>query len=58
MRVIEAADGPHPYLHVRGGLEALVTRSVYYELAELAIAEGADPVGLWSDGAFLSLEPL
>src|SRR3954454_19401984 len=34
--------GPHPYLHVRGGLEALVARSVYYELAELALAEGAE----------------
>ncbi len=57
LRVIEAEDGPHPYLHVRGGLEALIARPVYYELAELAIAEGADPVGLWSDGVFLSLAP-
>ncbi|QJU58115.1 DUF1285 domain-containing protein [Sphingomonas sp. AP4-R1] len=55
VRVIEAADGPHPYLHVRGGLEALIARPVYYELAELAIAEAADPPGLWSDGAFLPL---
>lgn len=55
LRVIETADGPHPYLHVRDGLEARLARPVYYELAELAIAEGADPPGLWSDGAFLSL---
>lgn len=45
-------DGPHPYLLVRDGLEALVTRSVYYELVEAALAEGATPPGLWSDGVF------
>ena len=51
------ADGPHPYVEVRSGLEALVARPVYYELAELALAEGADPPGLWSGGAFFALEP-
>jgi uncharacterized protein len=45
-------DGPHPYLLVRAGLEALVARSVYYELVEAALEEGARPPGLWSDGAF------
>lgn len=55
LRIVEREDGPHPYLHVRGGLEALVARPVYYELAEIAIAEGAEPLGLWSDGAFLAL---
>ena len=48
-------DGPCPFLHVRGGLEALVARPVYYELAELALAEGGDPPGLWSGGAFFPL---
>lgn len=51
------ADGPHPYLRVRGGLEALIGRSIYYELAELALDEGATPPGLWSDGAFFAFEP-
>ncbi|HEX7742926.1 MAG TPA: DUF1285 domain-containing protein, partial [Sphingobium sp.] len=41
---------------VRGGLEALVARSVYYELMNLALDEGGDPVGLWSDGAFFALD--
>lgn len=50
-------DGPHPYLHVRNGLEALVARPVYYELANLALAEGAEPAGLWSGGAFFAMEP-
>ena len=54
--------GPeHPlrglYLVVRGGLEALIARSVYYELAEIALAEGGSPPGLWSEGAFFPLEP-
>jgi len=55
LRVEEREGGPHPCLHVRGGLEALIARPVYYELAELALAEGADPPGLWSDGAFFQL---
>ena len=51
-----APEGPHPYLAVRGGLEALVARPVYYELASLALAEGAEPAGLWSDGAFFPMD--
>jgi hypothetical protein len=49
--------GPHPYVEVRGGLDALVARPVYYELAELALGEGGAPPGLWSKGAFFALEP-
>ena len=44
-----------PYLTVRAGLEAAISRPVYYELAELALEEGADPPGLWSDGSFFPL---
>lgn len=50
-------DGPRPYLHVRAGLEALIARPVYYEIAELALAGGSDPAGVWSDGAFFAIEP-
>jgi hypothetical protein len=57
LRLAGREDGPHPYLAVRGGLEALIARPVYYELATLAIDEDADPPGLWSDGAFFALEP-
>jgi hypothetical protein len=49
--------GPHPYLEVRGGLDALVVRSVYYELAEIALSEGASPPGVWSEGTFFAIEP-
>jgi len=56
LRFDVADDGtPRPYLHVRGGLDALVGRAVYYELVELALAEGATPPGLWSAGAFFAL---
>lgn len=57
LRFVEAEDGPRPYLHVRGGLEALVVRSVYYDIAERALAGDDDPAGVWSDGAFFALEP-
>lgn len=57
LRFVAGEDGPRPYLKVRGGLEALVARSVYYELAERAIdADDARP-GVWSDGAFFAIDP-
>lgn len=56
LRFEQADDGPRPYLHVRGGLEALVVRSVYYEIAERALSGADDPAGVWSDGAFFALE--
>jgi uncharacterized protein len=57
LRFEQREDGPRPYLHVRDGLEALVARSVYYEIVELALANGSAPPGIWSDGAFFPLEP-
>lgn len=53
LRFAASAEGPRPYLHVRGGMEALVGRAVYYELAELALAN--DPPGVWSGGAFFAM---
>lgn len=53
------AEEPRPYLHVRGGLEALVARPVFYELASLAIDEqqqSGGALGLWSSGAFFPME--
>lgn len=57
LRIEAREDGPRPYLHVRRGLEALVARSVFYELAQIALANGSTPPGVWSDGAFFVLEP-
>jgi hypothetical protein len=56
LRFEPRADGPHPYLRVRGGLDALVARPVYYELAELALEDDASSPGLWSDGVFFPLD--
>lgn len=55
LRLRDGVDGPHPYVEVRRGLDALIARPVYYELAELALAEGSDPPGLWSSGVFFPL---
>ncbi|SEK48573.1 hypothetical protein SAMN05216382_0497 [Sphingomonas palmae] len=57
LRIEERADGPHPYIHVRGGLEALISRAIYYELAELALAVDGKPLGIWSNGAFFPIAP-
>jgi uncharacterized protein len=47
---IEARNGLI-YLHVRSGLWARLARPVYYELAEIALADNADLPGVWSNGA-------
>lgn len=56
LRIVEADHGPSPRLLVRHGLEAELARPVYYELAELALAEGNEPPGIWSGGTFFPLE--
>ena len=57
LRLEDGAEGPHPYVEVRNGLDARLSRPVYYELAEFALAEGAEPPGVWSGGAFFPLDP-
>ncbi len=57
LRVEQREDGPRPYLQVRGGMEALIVRSVYNELAEIALSNDSDPPGVWSRGAFFPMEP-
>lgn len=49
------SGGLKPYLMVRGRLEALVTRAIYYDLVELATEGPSGVTGLWSDGAFFPL---
>jgi hypothetical protein len=61
IRVAFGADGePRPYVHVRRGLEALIARPVFYELAEMAepraTAEG-EMLGVASNGAWFTLGP-
>src|SRR5262245_20052104 len=49
---------PRPYMHVRGGLEARISRAVFYELVAMAderpTADGRE-LGVWSGGVFFSL---
>ncbi|HIG43659.1 MAG: DUF1285 domain-containing protein [bacterium] len=50
-----ATEEPSPYLHVRDNLEARLSRSVYYQLAELLQANTVEDVewlGIWSDSIF------
>jgi len=56
-RLVDTPSGPSPRIFVRHGLEAELTRALYYELAELALAGGDNPPGVWSSGAFFPLEP-
>ena len=49
------SGGLKPYLRVRGRLEALVTRALYYDLVELAVTEEGRGLGLWSAGAFFPM---
>ena len=45
-----------PLISVRRGLDASLARPVYYELADIALAEGATTPGVWSNGAFFPLD--
>lgn len=56
LRVTMTADGPRPVLIARSGLEALIARPVYYELAGYADDDGSDPPGVWSGGCFFPLD--
>lgn len=56
----EAGGGLKPYVHVRGRLEALLTRALYYDLVALAVPivrDGRETFGVWSAGALFHLEP-
>ena len=50
------SGGLKPYLLVRGRLEALVTRALYYDLVALAVMEEGRDLGLWSGGAFFPMQ--
>jgi hypothetical protein len=60
LRIAECGETgePLPYVHVRDGLEARLTRSVYYELVAQGFEEkvdGEELYGLWSSGTFFPL---
>ncbi len=59
--VTDAETGePAPYVRVRGALDALIARPVFYELVELGVEEtvdGARLYGVWSGGRFFAIGP-
>lgn len=62
IRVEIGPDGePDPYVHIRGRLEALITRAAFYDLVERAVPgeddTGAPVMGVWSRGVFFPLGP-
>ncbi len=58
IRVETAADGePRPYVHVRGGLEALIARPVFYDLVAMGEA-GDGHLRVRSNGAWFDLGSL
>lgn len=46
---------PRPYILILPGLEALIVRSVYYELADLAV-EHNGRIGIWSERTFFPID--
>lgn len=51
---------PSPYVLVRGRLEALINRAVFYDLVELCsdeVIDGTSQFGVWSSGQFYVFMP-
>lgn len=58
LRVQYRGSEPRPYVHVRGRLEARVSRAVFYELvgmAEERVGDAGRELGVWSEGVWFSL---
>lgn len=56
--VEQGSGGLKPYVLVRGRLEALVSRALYYDLVEMAAPRSAaepDRLGVWSGGRWFEL---
>jgi len=55
LRIVDRPQCPSPRIEVRHVLEAELSRPIYYELADIALAEGHEPPGVWSNGAFFPI---
>jgi hypothetical protein len=60
LRILVDSDTqePSPYVLVRGGLEARLTRPVFYQLVDLGVEltlDGAQIYGVWSAGQFFPI---
>ncbi|MBT5434072.1 MAG: DUF1285 domain-containing protein, partial [Rhodospirillaceae bacterium] len=57
----QVSGEPSPYVHVRDGLEALIVRSVYYQLVNagrMSECDGWEVLGIDSCGVFFTLGAL
>ena len=57
----DAGAGFKPYVHVRGRLDALLTRALVHDLVDLAVeAElaGRRRIGVWSGGVFFPMDEI
>jgi len=55
-----ASGLPSPYVHIRGGMEALIDRKTFYRLVDLGVQETIDGTawfGVWSAGVFFPMIP-
>jgi hypothetical protein len=55
-----ASEGLKPYVHVRAGLWARVSRALFYDLADLGeirSVDGTEMFGVASDGCFFAMAP-
>ena len=52
---IDNQNNPRPYIYVSRGMEALILRSVYYEVANFAVKDQSGEYGIWSDGSFFRI---
>jgi hypothetical protein len=55
---IDSHESPRPYLHVRRGLDALIARPVFYELADLAVErdfQGGPMMAVESSGTWFPI---
>jgi uncharacterized protein len=58
VEIDRATQEPSPYIHVRRGLEARISRNAFYQLADMGVpGEGNwnGQLGVWSDGVFFPL---
>ena len=56
--LVTGAEEPHPIVHVRGGMDALLSRAVFYRLVEAARQQRQDDhlvTGIDSNGCFFEL---
>lgn len=55
VRTDSTSGEPAPYLHVRNGLQARIARTVFYQLADIAVAGENGVLGVWSSGVFFPI---